>query len=105
MFAVIYHWTLKPGHEAAFRKGWEEATRIFARESGSLGSSLFQESDGSWTAIACWPSKDARDAANTASPVPETVWQGMQAAVQERFEPRELTLDTYLWKRDIRENP
>lgn len=105
MFTVIYRWKLKTGQEEAFRGSWAEATRMIRSRCGSYGSSLFYEADNIWCAIACWPSREARDDCTREDPVPEKVWEKMRACVEERLPARELTLDTYLWSGEIRENP
>ena len=104
MFTIIYRWKLKTGQEEAFRDSWAEATRIIKAQCGSYGSSLFHEADNIWCAIACWPSSDERDDCTRKDPVPQQVWEKMRACVEERLPARELTLDTYLWSGEIREN-
>ncbi|KGI78571.1 antibiotic biosynthesis monooxygenase family protein [Oleiagrimonas soli] len=60
-FVVIYRWRLKPGFEADFIANWQRITDA-ARAEGSGGSSLFRAEDGSYVAIARWPSRAARKA-------------------------------------------
>lgn len=104
MFTAIYHWRLKPGLEDQFREAWADVTRAIRPDCGSYGSSLFREADGSWSAIACWPSAEARDACSETSPADPSVVARMRDAIEERLETRELELDTYLWGGDVRES-
>ena len=60
MLVVIYRWRLEPGLEQDFVVNWQRiTTRGLA--AGSGGSSLFKTKDGTWVAIARWPSREARD--------------------------------------------
>lgn len=58
MFVVIYHWKLKPGGDAEFREAWRQATQAFYKTRESLGSQLMQANDGTYYAVARWPSRD-----------------------------------------------
>jgi heme-degrading monooxygenase HmoA len=58
MFIAIYRWTLKPGTKARFETDWAEVTRAAVANGGSLGSALGRAADGSWVAVARWPSKE-----------------------------------------------
>ena len=60
MFVAIYRWRLHPGLEQDFVANWQRITTL-GLAAGSGGSSLFQDADGCWVAIARWPSREARD--------------------------------------------
>ena len=87
-YAILFHWRLKPGREADFTQAWEEAT-LALREQGSLGSTLFEASDGSVYALARWPDKAARDAAAGGDALAHPR-AAMADAIAESFPPVEL---------------
>src|SRR5262245_54571542 len=57
MFVAIYRWRLKDDGVEAFREGWRRMTDAIYRTRGSLGSRLHRADDGTWVAIAHWPSR------------------------------------------------
>lgn len=61
MFIAVYRYRLKPGVEVQFEADWAEVTRRGIEEDHSLGSTLGKAQDGSWVAIARWPTKQQRD--------------------------------------------
>lgn len=61
MFIAVYRYRLKPGTEAQFHKDWAEVTQRGITDGKSLGSTLGKAQDGSWVAIARWPTKQQRD--------------------------------------------
>lgn len=61
MFAVIYRWRLKPGHEDQSVDGWSRVTRAMHAGCGSHGSRLHRAADGTWVAYACWPDASTRE--------------------------------------------
>lgn len=61
MFVAVYRYKLKPGTEADFAKDWAEVTQRGIAEGKSLGSILGRAQDGTWVAIARWPTKEQRD--------------------------------------------
>lgn len=61
MFAVIYRWRLKPGHEDQFVDGWSRVTRAMHTDCGSHGSRFHRAADGTWVAYARWPDARTRD--------------------------------------------
>ena len=61
MFIAIYRFLLKAGTEEQFRKDWLEVTKLARKKGRSLGSSLGRAQDGSWVAVARWPTKQTRD--------------------------------------------
>jgi hypothetical protein len=62
MFAVIYRWRVKPEMDAEFRRCWHVRTEKILAVRGSSGSRLHREPDGTYCAIALWPSREAWDA-------------------------------------------
>lgn len=60
-FVVLYRWKLKKGKEAGFTQAWQQVTRHFLKNCGSLGSRLHRGDDGLFYAYAMWPSREARD--------------------------------------------
>lgn len=63
MFAVVYRWRIKPGHEASFEEGWRAGTQAIAAEFGGLGSRLHRGDDGCFYAYAQWPDRAMWEAA------------------------------------------
>lgn len=61
MFIAVYRYRLKPDAEAQFARDWAEVTRRGITEGKSLGSTLGKAQDGTWVAIARWPTKRQRD--------------------------------------------
>ena len=78
-FAVIYKWTIRPGHEERFISAWATATEAF-RTVGALGSRLHRADSGELVAYAEWPSRAAWEAAGAQSPVDEATGAVMRAA-------------------------
>lgn len=88
MFAVLYRWELKPGHEAQFIDGWERVTRAIHDSCGSFGSRLHQAADGTWMAYARWPDAETRERCEHTE---ETGSRLMGEAVSRRFD--EITME------------
>ncbi len=63
MFAVIYNFRVKAGHEDEFQQAWCNRTEEIKVTYGGLGSRLHQASDGRWIAYAQWPSREAWESA------------------------------------------
>jgi hypothetical protein len=61
VFVVIYRWRLDPERESSFGEGWRRITDLAIARCGSGGSSLFRATDGTWVAIARWPSRISRE--------------------------------------------
>jgi quinol monooxygenase YgiN len=57
MFAVLYRWKLKPGHEDSFRAAWSAATEAIRAHYGTSGSRLHRADDGTFVAYAVWPDR------------------------------------------------
>ncbi len=92
MFMAVYRYTLKPGTDVQFRKDWAEVTRIGLDEGKSLGSALGQAGDGSWVAVARWPTKKMRNdwfasTSRTAEPSAR-----MRHAMEHRFDDLEIEI-------------
>lgn len=58
MFIVIYRWKLKDGRDSEFRESWRRATQAIYAKRDSLGSQLMHANDGTYYAVARWPSRD-----------------------------------------------
>jgi hypothetical protein len=74
-FAVIYHWSVDPAHQAYFRERWKRGTERM-KHLGSLGSCLTRTADGDFVAFARWPSEEAREQAFAAL-APFEPWPGV----------------------------
>lgn len=59
MFIAIYRFSVKTGHEHAFRLAWLELTQGIYLQRGSLGSRLHREVGGKFIGYAQWPSRAA----------------------------------------------
>lgn len=64
MFAVIYNFRVRSGHEQQFQDNWCIRTEEIKATFGGLGSRLHQASDGRWIAYAQWPNRNAWEAAS-----------------------------------------
>ncbi|WP_420608269.1 hypothetical protein [Novosphingopyxis sp.] len=89
-FIALYRWRVEPEHDAAFRQEWRSVT-LAMREAGALGSCLTTASDGTFAAIALWPSEDARAAAFAAN---SHIVMSVPAT---RLEELRLTVEDDLW--------
>ncbi len=69
MFTVIYRWRVKVDMEPAFIRAWHNRTEKIYAMRGSYGSRLHREPDGTFCAIALWPSREAWEA--TEPPLPD----------------------------------
>ena len=59
MFCIIYRFTVKPDHEARFRRHWLAVTKWYYRNAGGLGSRLHQANANAneFIAYAQWPDR------------------------------------------------
>ncbi len=97
MFVVLYRMRLKTGQEESFQRGWTRITELAAADGGSLGSALFRESDGTWVAIARWPTREMRESYfSKGSPDPEAS-RLMHDATAEALPEVELSEVLNLW--------
>ena len=83
-FAVIYRWTVEPGHEANFRERWHAGTLRLRDQFGGLGSCLTRNDAGQFVAIALWRIEAARDAAFAARG-PTKPWPGVVDHAEEKL--------------------
>ena len=97
MFVAVYRWRLHPGREAQFREGWSRITELARERCGSGGSALFREADGTWCAIARWPTADDRERCFAKGSLDPEASRLMREAVAEALPNLELELDTDLW--------
>jgi len=65
MYAVLYRWRLKSGHESSFETAWADRTEEIKKEHGALGSRLHRADDGSFIAYAQWPSRESWEEASS----------------------------------------
>ncbi|AQT66258.1 TPA: antibiotic biosynthesis monooxygenase family protein [Serratia marcescens] len=63
MFIALYRFSVKPGHEQAFRQAWLELTQGIYLQRGSLGSRLHRDMGGQFIGYAQWPSRAAWESA------------------------------------------
>ena len=59
MFVAVYSFNVKPGMEEQFQQAWAVRTREIIEASGSFGSRLHRNEDGTVVAYAQWPSRAA----------------------------------------------
>ena len=58
MFCVIYRFTVKPGHEAQFRRHWLAVTKWYYHNAGvGLGSRLHRADTNEYIGYAQWPDR------------------------------------------------
>jgi heme-degrading monooxygenase HmoA len=87
MFVVLYRWRIQDGREDEFVEAWSRNSEIYVREFGSLGSRLYQGSDGLWYSYAQWPSEQARKEAFSNGTADADASARMQRAIAESFPP------------------
>jgi heme-degrading monooxygenase HmoA len=56
-FIAIYRWRIRPGCEEQFRAAWHAETIAFRDTWGSYGTRLSRADDGTWVAVAFWPTR------------------------------------------------
>jgi hypothetical protein len=97
MFVAVYRWRLDPAREDAFREGWARITRLARERCGSGGSALFRAADGTWVAIARWPTRGDRERCFAAGSLDPEATATMRSAVVETFPDLELEAVDDLW--------
>lgn len=97
MFVAIYRWRLDPDRERDFIAHWQRIT-LGGLAGGSGGSSLFRDAQGTWVAIARWPSREARDRFFGAlDAIDDPISQRARLAVIERLPDEELDCVLDCW--------
>jgi len=96
-FTVIYRWRVRPGLEADFRRAWHRRTEKIHAVRGSHGSRLHVESDGTYCAIALWPSREAWEAAEPPLPDDEADKKAFEDAVAEWLPALTMQVADDLW--------
>lgn len=87
MFAAIYRWKVKPGHEEQFEAGWARGTERIAAELGGLGSRLHRDSNGIYFAYAEWPDEATwQKAIDAGMPHSDEEARGMYRGAFDEFE-------------------
>ncbi|MDB5470470.1 MAG: hypothetical protein JWR84_2030 [Caulobacter sp.] len=97
MFVAVYRMRLRPGSEARYEADWHTVTQIALDRFGSGGSALFKEADGTYVAIARWPSREHRKAFFERPDVDAALSARQHAAILERLPAMELDLVDDLW--------
>lgn len=98
MFVVIYTWRVKPELVSEFRRIWRTRTEKITKLRGSYGSLLLQDSDGAYSAIALWPSREAWKADDPPLPADEQDAAIWAACIIESFTPRTMMSVDNLWR-------
>ena len=94
MFVIVYRWRLKAGREDEFAQSWQRMTELIGRQCGSRGSALFRGDDGTFSAIALWPDRSARERCSVDA---EPELARMMDCVQERYPEQRLETVSNLW--------
>lgn len=71
MFAAIYAFEVKPGHESAFVQSWADLTRLIRTHEGALGSRLHRGAGQTFIAYAQWPDRETWDRSGDKMPKAE----------------------------------
>jgi len=98
MFTVIYRWRLEPGTDAAFIGAWRNRTEKIYAARGSYGSRLHREPDGTYCAIALWPSQAAWEANEPPLRDDDADAAAFKQSVVESLPVLTMELVTDLWK-------
>jgi len=93
MFAVLYRWSVRAGHEEQFTEAWTAMTVSIREQCGSFGSRLHRSADGTWVAYALWPDEATWQAC---TPDDREAGAAMAAAIEEDHEPLRLDVVTDL---------
>jgi hypothetical protein len=56
-FVAVYRWRIRPDCEDRFRAAWQAETLVFRDTWGSYGTRLSRDDDGTWVALAFWPTR------------------------------------------------
>ena len=90
IFCVLYKFTVKSGHEAAFRRHWLNVTQHLYRYAGSLGSRLHKANTGEYIGYAQWPSRHVweqqREKSDTASQAHRQAMRACCASIEVLYE-------------------
>lgn len=87
-FVAVYRWRVRPGCEERFRAAWQSETLAFRNTWGSYGTLLTRSDDGSWVALAFWPSRSRWEEAHRLPlplPGPEATLAECILAKEEEF--------------------
>ena len=75
MFAVIYHFIVKNGHEDLFESSWASLTDLIYRHENSLGSRLHKSKESKYIAYALWPDQETWKNSGELLPPEAKVWR------------------------------
>lgn len=90
MFVAIYKWKLKDSRDSEFREAWRHATKAIYASRGSLGSQLMHATDGTYYAVARWPTRDLWLGRSDPDPADPQASQTMAGLIETNFPPIEL---------------
>ena len=79
MYVVIYHFQVKDGREADFRKHWAELTHAVKKQPGSRGARLHAGEHNFFVAYTQWESKKIYEAQG---PLPESALRTRNAMLE-----------------------
>ncbi|MDQ6780455.1 MAG: antibiotic biosynthesis monooxygenase [Candidatus Eremiobacteraeota bacterium] len=99
MFTVIYRWRVKPGADAEFLRLWHVRTEKIRGQGVSFGSRLHQEEDGTYCAIALWPSRADWEAPGLPLPDDTQDAEGFRASLAFTLPPLTMDVIDDLWTR------
>jgi heme-degrading monooxygenase HmoA len=97
MFVALYRWRVRPEREPDFRRAWRRLTEVIRARCGSGGSALFREPDGTFVALARWPSREAWERAFAAGSPDVEATALLRDCVLERLPHAELENVEDLW--------
>lgn len=92
MFVVIYRWKLRPGADEEFRDAWRRATEAIYQHRSSLGSRLLKADDGTYYAMAQWPTQESWEKRSEPSDADPEASQTMRQLIEMSYPPVRLTL-------------
>lgn len=95
MIAVLYQWRFQPGKEKQFAEAWTGITNLL-KEQGSLGSTLFDGTDGTVFAIARWPDIETRRSSSARQANP-ALYRTMIEAIAEELQEHVLDERLNFW--------
>ena len=97
MFTVIYRWRVKPETESDFLRTWHVRTEKIRVARGSYGSRLHREPDGTYCAIALWPSRGAWEAKEPPLPDDADDAKAFFASIEHSLPPLTMESIDDLW--------
>ncbi|MDQ6826994.1 MAG: hypothetical protein M3Z14_07350 [Candidatus Eremiobacteraeota bacterium] len=105
MFTVIYNWKVNPKLELEFLRVWHARTVKIHKFLGSYGSRLYKAENGTYIAIALWPSREQWASLHTPLPDDAEDAEIFAKAVEEDLSTQTLTMVDDLWDYPRPESP